>query len=233
MSIQPLRRKARIKHLHLGDKALAQHPEIALSAFRTVAVWSIIDEHLASIAAHCLSADFGIVAAMFEKITSAEAKRAAVHAIVKEAIGDTPDWELFSAIDTLVGPARKTRHKFAHWLWGISPEVPNRLILANPASVKRHSAIRNEMRARAQSGEDVSNLWPPVIPKEGIYVLSKTGARACLKEGHRCEFWLAHFTMLVGAMRSDPEKAEKQRILLRGEGLIQAFLSPPPIPSSP
>jgi hypothetical protein len=48
-----------------------------------------------------------------------------------------PDqFEIFAAIMSAVDRVQNERNRLAHWVWGTCPELPDRLLLANPEILK-------------------------------------------------------------------------------------------------
>lgn len=69
--------------------------------------------------------------AMFKRLESASAKMAVLKAAA-EAVLSNEDYRLLMAVMNAVKGPFKVRHKFAHHIWGHSPDLANCLLLAEP-----------------------------------------------------------------------------------------------------
>lgn len=205
------------------------HPEISVLVLRTVSTWSLIDQSFAMLAAKCLTADFRIVTAILGKLRSTEAARAVVTAIVSDQLKGSADLELFEAISTILRQERQLRNKYAHWLWGTSPDVPTKIVLADPMVALRYMDEAHErvavLEAAESAGEEAIVDPMPAFSKEGLFVLSKNGARIGLRNAIQCHKWLSHFYSVRFFANLDPQKSEQLRNQLRSEARVRNELS--------
>jgi hypothetical protein len=131
---------------------------------------------------------------------------------------------------------RKTRNKYAHWLWGTCKEVPGRLFLCNPAALTRDLLNQQsqviEYRDRILQGEDDPEIEAVErgFTEKDIYMLSRSGAQSDLRDAKQCLDWLGEFDALlfwrdVEDMDVGGGLADDKRSQLRSEGPIQDGLS--------
>jgi hypothetical protein len=86
--------------------------------------WSIILVNL-------VHADPRTGTAMYQALSSSEARRAALRAAAEVRLSKD-DFLLFQAIVKVTTPQRNVRNHFAHHIWGRSPQVKDALLLAKP-----------------------------------------------------------------------------------------------------
>jgi hypothetical protein len=99
--------------------------------------------------------------AMYGALTSTQAQMAALQAAAKASL--SPEHlELFSALLVVVKRSAVHRNKVAHWLWGISEQVPDALILVNPDAVLDLHTNNGEYMARWKEGKKVPD--PSTLP---------------------------------------------------------------------
>lgn len=228
MTIQPFPRKLDTGTLTFGAAAPAKHPDIALLVLRAISTWSITDQTLVMIAAKSMTADFGVVTEIVSKLTSSEAARSVIMSIVADKLRDSPDLELFHAISTITTERRKLRNKFAHWLWGSCPDIPTKIVLADPAAmhrlINRVQGTYQELIAAQRRGEDVP-VSIPTMDKEGLYVLSRNGATVALKQVQQCHEWLSDFHSILAHGPFDQVRVEQLRNQLHSQSPIRDALS--------
>lgn len=236
MGLQPFRWKEGGEYeFQFGDLGDPE-PAIQSLVLRTISSWSLIDQQLGIIAANCLRANARVIIEMLNAIVSTEGRRAALCSIVASRLGDSEDGTLFNAIEKCVNSRRKTRNLYVHWLWGICKQLPDRLILANPAAFSRDQLSQQaqivEMRERTMRGEE----WDAIPDAErgfrvkgDIYVLSLRGARLALRDATECQNWLRDFDRMLFWREVEPnhdhELAAKRRSQLRSSRPIRDVLS--------
>lgn len=80
-------------------------------------------------------------AAMFAALTSTQAQMAALRAAT-DSLVQPREMEMFEIVVSFVGSALKERNRVAHWLWAHSPELPDAILLVDPAeSLERQVAL--------------------------------------------------------------------------------------------
>ncbi len=82
---------------------------------------------------HFLHADFRTVHEMLYALRSTDARRQVIQAAAEEALNENEeDLRLFNAVKKCTTASRAIRNDFAHKLWGVSPELPEALLLSSP-----------------------------------------------------------------------------------------------------
>lgn len=118
---------------------VAAYPHLLAKIQTVIHIWAGIDITMELMAAVFLKADYVVVHEMLAALMSSDGKRAAITAAARETLGDE-DFQLYESIMKAIGPSRMRRNEFTHHLWGVSPEVPNALVLLNPKDMARFSA---------------------------------------------------------------------------------------------
>ncbi len=114
---------------------------------------------------------------MYQALSGAEARRAIINAAAKERLS-IDDYLLFEAVAKVLNPQRKRRNEFAHHLWGRCPDIPDALLLADPAMLAEREAetkLVNEVML-----EKRHILLPPNMDYSKVQVYT----RAALLEAH-------------------------------------------------
>lgn len=134
--------------------ALRDRPQLAVEAMQVIATWAYTDTQLACLTATFLKADFVVVSAMLDALTSSDGKRAAITGAADAVLDKTPgdEWDLFQRVMGKINPWRKTRNAFAHSLWAVSDDLPNALLLVEPTE---------EVRQSNQFAVLKSGIWRP------------------------------------------------------------------------
>jgi hypothetical protein len=122
----------------IGVDALLQRPDLALHVTSVISTWAFCDTYLAAMLCRFLKADAAwVVAQMLDAVTSSDARKAAITAAAKASLPDK-DFAQYQRVMKEITPSRNTRNRFAHWLWGASPEMPDALILMDPTEYTRN-----------------------------------------------------------------------------------------------
>lgn len=109
---------------------------------RVIACWAHIEGDLGSLLARMLKADIATGVAMYQALTSSDAKRAALAAAAAQAL---PEWQqlLLLAVQKATKASRDQRNDFAHAAWGNAKEVPDAvLLLPTKIVVERNVSMR-------------------------------------------------------------------------------------------
>lgn len=231
MSLQPFPKRIGTTQLTFGPDGIAEHPEIATQITAIIGNWSLIEQATAMVAASCLAtASVGVLYAMANAMRSSDAARAAIVAIIDHSISGSNDAAIFGAIMNVLGQERLTRNKLAHWLIGHCPDVPTKMIVADPRimqdAVDYQHAMWLAILEKRNSAEPLKiEVKPPAMRRESIYVLSKNGAKIILRETVRCHDLLQKFWRVRLYATMQPEKADELRNLIRSEPRIQDALA--------
>ncbi|WP_336717509.1 hypothetical protein [Asaia bogorensis] len=116
-----------------------------------------------------LKGDGETAAAMYATINGFRAQENALKAAASRALQGR-DLDTFLDVLAAVKPLAKTRHHFAHWLWGVCDTLPNHNLLVPPQALwKYHAAARASLYADAGADE------MPQVDRSEIQVWSVEG----------------------------------------------------------
>jgi hypothetical protein len=133
----PLHKVKRDASSKFGYNSILEKPELATHVLDVVATWSYCDAMMGAMLARFLKADAAwVVQQMLEALTSSDARRAAFAGAAKAALSEK-QYKVYEKVMKQIAPSRKTRHHFAHRLWGVSSELPDALLLMDPADFTR------------------------------------------------------------------------------------------------
>lgn len=144
MPPQPLSSKHVSGAVTLNPVSVKERPELAAKIAQIIAIWARIESLLATILARVLVTQVRPSMAMYEAIHNTQIQMAVLTAAANTTLSGEV-LEIFSALMIVVKQSANNRHKVAHWLWGISPEFPDCLILADPAAVREQDKIMSEV----------------------------------------------------------------------------------------
>lgn len=132
MGPQPLSRVKATASYNFKIPISAANVELGTIVLSTNNTNAVIDYMWSLIVVDLMHADPKSGSAMYQALSGAEARRAALIAVAIARLSPD-DAELFQAVMKAVAAQRRRRNEFAHHLWGISPEIPDALLLADPA----------------------------------------------------------------------------------------------------
>ena len=217
MSIQPFPKGVEPATVNVTPDALLHRPEVSADVMRAISWWSMNDQLVALMAALCLSpTHLGVVTSVLRDLSGAEAARSVVRSIVRHSL-EPDDARLFAAMMTCVRQEQALRNKFAHWLWGVSDEIPQKLVIIDPTTFQTlGDAVHAQLAGRGVSQG---------LKRKGLFVLSKNGAHIAVRAARQCNAWLWDFyALLPYALAGDP-LADVGRSRLRSQPRIQDALS--------
>jgi hypothetical protein len=111
---------------------MAQQPAVAAKIAECISEFSNLETMLPVTLAFLLSSDAKTALAMWGALEN----RAAQLRMLDAAAEDVLDAERYDCLSVLllrfIKPCMRERDKFAHWSWGYSIDVPNKLLLTDP-----------------------------------------------------------------------------------------------------
>lgn len=128
---QPLTRVKPDARIQTHWSCMAHRPELALLVVQILAAWSHTENTLGRVLAACLHADSSAGVAMYLSLSGGEARRSALEAAASNSLDDHT-LEIFRLTMKSIKPVRERRNQLAHGLWGMSPDLPDALLLQSP-----------------------------------------------------------------------------------------------------
>src|SRR5208283_2296961 len=171
MPPQPLSRiKPDLKYrLHFDN--YDKRPAVAQAIAECIATWSRVELAYGSLFISLLQANEAKGAGLYVSMESAKSKRDAIMAL---AVGNLHEQKvtMLNRLLSYTKSQQKIRDKIAHWIWGISDQLTDSMVLCDPKSVWTHSGENlSRMRAASKGGEIF--LFAPFINPSLVYAYSK------------------------------------------------------------
>lgn len=144
---QPLSNISPSAEFKLATNVLVDRPDLANPVTEIFALWAVVEQEFQILFSRIVGPDETAADAVYSILTSEGLQRTALNAVAKAKFGaDSEKFEVFSAVLAVCKRAGKIRHKLAHWRWGISPDLPDALLLADPSDVKLVSLTHTYIR---------------------------------------------------------------------------------------
>lgn len=117
-----------------------QRPEVALEIARCVAAWAQTENALSQLFLVLLGANEVVGSDLFNSFENTTAKMSALRAVAITSVLPQ-ERDAFETLLRLIKSKQKIRDKIVHWLWGVSPDFADGLILVDPKVVlNRHAS---------------------------------------------------------------------------------------------
>ncbi|MBY5520150.1 hypothetical protein [Rhizobium leguminosarum] len=144
---QPLSRIKPNAQFTLTTEALVGRPDLADLVTQIIALYAVIEQDLQTLFFRLVDPDEAVAYAVYSMLTSASLQKQALNVVAKSKFGnDSEQFEVFAAVLDVVERTSQIRHRLAHWRWGISPDAPNALLLADSKDAKSVRISHTHMR---------------------------------------------------------------------------------------
>jgi len=182
--------------LHIMAGGLAQRPELAKHVMSVIDWWSYSEAQLAALLPRFLKADYRVTHAMFQALSSAEARRSALTAAARATMS-SEEFELYESVMRAIVPTRNTRNAFAHRLWCISESLPEALLLTDGSWEAEQSIIVKELVAKAMTDPQAS-VVPPETDYSRFMVYRENDLLREVEAAKRAFFLIYRFSKCLG-----------------------------------
>ncbi|WP_422373305.1 hypothetical protein [Hoeflea sp.] len=118
-----------------GAPALPSRPELAALAMESIASWSHVEAELLRVYIQLMGGKDDRATVAYLSLETQGAKTNVISAVAKSFLGKD-ELSVLNAILRLAKTNQKHRDKLAHWIWGICPDLPDAILLANPKNMK-------------------------------------------------------------------------------------------------
>tara|TARA_B100000678_G_scaffold202315_1_gene170228 strand:+ start:548 stop:1162 length:615 start_codon:yes stop_codon:yes gene_type:complete len=115
-----------------GDRAVSRHPELATMFAEAISTWSSVEFELLKFYLNMFGGAESLVATAYLALTTSSAKLNVILAVGEKRMVPK-HYKVLQAILSIVKSREKARNKLAHRVWGYSIELPDALLLADPA----------------------------------------------------------------------------------------------------
>ena len=153
---QPLRKAFPKFKGPLHDDGASYRADLAQHAMRLVTDWTNLDVILSRVFVCMLGSNPKPGALIFNALSGTNAKRDALGAVARHAL--TPEQhKLLMAIMSIYGKVSKQRNRVVHDVWRWSPELPDVVLLCDPADFMLHHATVIEQRSAPVSSAPIDD----------------------------------------------------------------------------
>lgn len=224
MPPQPLSKVKPGARVSFHPLALTLRPAHATQIAKVFACWSDSDALLANSTAQFLKADYEIVSAMLQALSSAEARRDVILAAAKESLSPE-DYLLFRAVLNVTRASRNRRNEFAHHLWGVSDDLLDAVLLADPKIILQPLT---DMRARIRDNPLEDKPYVEAPDASQIYVYRERDLGEEVDHASRAHLHILNLIFLAqdsrlgggptrGELLSEPQIRQQYEKLVREE----------------
>lgn len=119
---------------NVGTRTLSQRPDLALMAMEVIAAWSHVESFMLRMYIQLAGGAQSDAAAVFLAMETSTAKSAAITVLAERKLSPE-NLKLLRAVIKITKSAQKERDKLAHWIWGLSPQLPDALLLSDPRNL--------------------------------------------------------------------------------------------------
>jgi hypothetical protein len=179
MAPQPLSRVNPNAKYSFETDIFKKHPDLAALVMSVINLASKMECKWSLIMVDLINADPVTGIAMFQSLTSADAQRAAIRGAAKSRL-NADDYNLFAAVSKVVAPHRAIRNSFAHGIWGVSPELPRSLLLADASFMANSHVGIAETNLRMNKIGRI--LYPPSRDLSKIHVYTENALNIAIRD---------------------------------------------------
>jgi hypothetical protein len=176
MPLQPISKLKPDITYRLHFDSLDSRPAVAQAIAECIATWSRVEWSYGSLFLSLLQVNEAKGAELYVSLESAKSKQSAIMAL---AVGNLHEQkvEMLRRLISYTKSQQKSRDKIAHWIWGISDQLPDSMILCDPKSIWMHSG-KSLSQMRAAFKENTMFLWAPFMNPNLVYAYSKEDLRS-------------------------------------------------------
>lgn len=215
----------------VGPDYISEAPDFAKATAGVIAFWAHNDGNLAAILSFMLKTDIRTAVAMYQAITSAEGKRAALLAAADNA---REEWEaiLLRAVLKANSGSRNQRNEFAHGIWGHSTDIPDAILLMDTRVVMDKNVSH---RQAEEDGNGQRIIAPKGFDASKIMVYRQKDFDQALADAEASYIRLVYYYYLAGfrderarkGLLNDPLVSQAaQKLCLDKTPEVQALLRP-------
>lgn len=198
---------------------MARRPDLALKIANCITHWSEIEVILGAFLAFLLHANEKAALAMYTALENRAAQVRIITAAAKSRLPAEHSAVISELLSKIIGPAMKERDRIAHWNWGYSDDLPDALLLQEPAYTLR-GVIESNHLAKGNEQQPVG------VAFDHIYVITSKDLDGVLKRSYAAKRML-RIAMASVWERNSPEERAGCLQQLSSEPQIQAALKRP------
>jgi hypothetical protein len=150
-----------------------ERPKAAQAFGQCISAWSRVEAQIGQLFLFLLQANPKLGAEAYIGLESGKAKRDAIKTLALSALS-ADDYKIVLALLRLVKAKQKLRDLMAHWVWGVSPDIEDAMLLIDTKTIMSKYAKLHEFHG---------NIWllavlHPSLSPDDIYVYTEKSLRA-------------------------------------------------------
>jgi hypothetical protein len=118
---------------NVGDYVLRERETLARAAMEGIATFATVESWMLELYLDLAGGNKSVAAEIFLELESRSSRSAALQPLIARL--EQRYQELYHAIAKLLKTRALDRDKLAHWVWGISAQLPDALLLADPKAL--------------------------------------------------------------------------------------------------
>jgi len=177
---------------------LGKHPQFAVHIAKVISLGSIIEHKWTAVFAHLMKSDLEAAAIVYRSLNSSAARRSILDAVAKLRLSDD-DFRLMGMVRKATRQAQNLRNDFAHQLWGYSREIPDALLLIDPAYYPPLDAS--------------AGIADHAVDKSKIYVYREVDLNEAVREVHVAMLMVGYFTTSIIAFDASTRALMRKALL--------------------
>lgn len=204
---QPLRSVKPDASVTFSADALVDRPQLANLVTRIFGLWAIIEQEQQILFMRVVDSNEDAALAVYSILKSDGLQRKALDAAAKAKFGEgSEDCGIFTAIAKIISLAAKHRNRFAHCRWGISPEIPDAVLLADPDDWKAVTLSQDILRYGYTLGRDPDPVDEAARlvkkARDSTLVYRITDLEHIVSELEQCAVALYHYGLYLRPLRA-------------------------------
>jgi hypothetical protein len=165
--MQPLSKVKPDAVTNWGDPPMEARPQLAVKVAHCIARWAENEVLLGAFLAFLLHANEQAALAMYSGLENRSAQLRLVTAAAKSTLS-ADHFEIISTfMTTIVRPAMKERDRLAHWHWGYCDQLPDALLIADPARNLRNLMVALKSQRWGGSGDVPTSFHDIFVVRDG------------------------------------------------------------------
>jgi hypothetical protein len=192
-------------------ESLKARSELAVKVAQCIGISAEVEIWLGVALANLMQADFKAAIAMYSSVQSRSAQIGMLRAAAETALPQDES-DIFEAIlSASIIPAIKDRDKLAHWVWGLTDQLPNDLLLIEPQETRDYYI--GFMKPAVRTTET----------RDHIFVVTDNDLQRILARLEKAKENIGRLNGCLWGQRSTPAREELFQKLSSEPGILQAI----------
>lgn len=197
-------------------------PEVAIGVAQCIAAWSSVELVIGRIFVNLIGSNKEVGAALWNGLTSERAKTDAFRSLCASSL-PMEDYRVVEAMFKMLKCYSATRHKMAHWSWGICDSISDGLIIIDPKDLIKSQGIVGD----AMSRNKLIGLSMPGFSHNDVYLYRRRDLDLDFRDFNRTG-WIVG--QIGGLLAQQEGERAAQRDALTKDAHLAPFLFRSPLP---